>query len=206
MRVDYIPHDDDGQKDWLQNYADEIEAIAAALALDPAKATEAKNKCNSLVGKIDMAKQKKAELKTATDDKKVTRTSVLGDVRLYTAALKTNTNFTTAQANTLRVKGGDTFIDLNTITVDFTLKLIGNSRVEIDFNKPGGIDGVNVYARLKGGNGNWTFLGLDNYTPYVDTRPITSATAPEEREYALRPVIHDEEVGVLSGIKGIVVV
>jgi hypothetical protein len=55
-----------------------------------------------------------------------------------------------------------------------------------------------VYSRLKGASA-WTFLGVDLHSPYLDSRPVANGT-PETREYMVRGIIGDDEVGVPSDI------
>ena len=62
-----------------------------------------------------------------------------------------------------------------------------------------GVDGVNVYARLKG-QSTWTKIAFDSSSPYEDHRPLSVPGTPEVREYRLIGVIKDEEVGLASDI------
>lgn len=63
--------------------------------------------------------------------------------------------------------------------------------------KKGKTDGVNVYARAAG-EANWTFLGRDTHSPYLGRRPLVRPGTPEVREYQVRAVHRDEEIGVAS--------
>ncbi|MCX6352358.1 MAG: hypothetical protein NTX03_10925 [Bacteroidetes bacterium] len=205
MNQDFIPAREAAFRTWLSEFKTNIGTLGVQLGMLPNEVTDTQADCDEMIAAIDFASAQKTAAKNANTtkkQKKVTKTEIL---RTLAARLKTSPNYTAQHGTTLKIIGVASNVDINTLTIDFTLTAIGNGRVEIEFNKPGGIDGVNVYSRLKGGNGNWTLVALDNYSPYVDTRPITSPTAPEIREYALRPVMHDAEVGLLSGIKEIVV-
>ena len=73
-----------------------------------------------------------------------------------------------------------------------------NSEVRIEFVKSG-FDGVLIEAR-RAGESEWTLLGTDNYSPYLDSRaPLTQGRA-EVREYRLRYLLKDEPVGDWSDI------
>ena len=63
------------------------------------------------------------------------------------------------------------------------LKLKSNHahNVVIPWTK-GAWSGVKVQARSEG-TGTWTDLGLDLFSPYVDTRPLLVPNTPEVREY-----------------------
>jgi hypothetical protein len=56
---------------------------------------------------------------------------------------------------------------------------------------------VNVYMRRQG-VAPWTFLGRDNRSPYIDTTPLAEAGTPDVREYRVRGVIDDVEIGDYS--------
>ena len=65
-----------------------------------------------------------------------------------------------------------------------------------------GVDGMRVYCRRKGQT-TWTFLALDTSSPYIDGNPLFQAGVPEVREYMLRGVIDDVEIGLDSDIQSI---
>lgn len=75
---------------------------------------------------------------------------------------------------------------------------LSGSQVRIEFNKAG-FDGVAIESR-RAGEGDWRPLGVDNYSPYLDTRPPVEAGKPEVREYRLRFVSRDEPAGEWSDI------
>jgi hypothetical protein len=72
------------------------------------------------------------------------------------------------------------------------------SQVRIDFVK-GGFSGVLIEGR-RAGEDQWTPLGTDNFSPYVDTRPPATPNRAEVREYRLRYLDRDEPVGDYSDI------
>ena len=83
--------------------------------------------------------------------------------------------------------------------------LNGPSQVTVAFGKAkGNIDGVNVYSRRQG-TSQWNFLARDTEPPYVDTTPLAQAGQPEIREYRIRAVIDDEEIGDYSVTKQVTV-
>lgn len=73
-----------------------------------------------------------------------------------------------------------------------------NNQVQIDFTK-GKFDGVLIESRRTGETG-WTSLGTDNYSPFIDARPLAQDGKPEVREYRLRYMLRDEPVGDWSDI------
>lgn len=73
-----------------------------------------------------------------------------------------------------------------------------NSEVRIDFNKKG-FDGVLIEGRRQG-EIEWTKLGVDNFSPYTDSRPPLEPGKAEVREYRVRYLRRDEAVGLWSDI------
>jgi hypothetical protein len=75
----------------------------------------------------------------------------------------------------------------------------------VNFSKArGNIDAVHVFTRLQGTN-DWTFLARDSQSPYIDTTPLAQAGKPEIREYRIRAVIDDVEIGDYSDTQQITV-
>jgi hypothetical protein len=73
-----------------------------------------------------------------------------------------------------------------------------NSEVKIEFNKRG-FDAVAIEGRRQG-EVEWTKLGVDAFSPYIDSRPPTTPGRAEVREYRVRYLKHDEAVGEWSDI------
>jgi hypothetical protein len=46
----------------------------------------------------------------------------------------------------------------------------------------------------------WVFVARDTNPPYEDHTPLAVANKPEIREYMLRAVLNDAEIGVASDI------
>lgn len=59
----------------------------------------------------------------------------------------------------------------------------GVERVKISFIKH---DHDGVYIESRRANGEWEFLSVATSKPYIDTRPLLEAGAPEIREYRMR--------------------
>jgi hypothetical protein len=76
------------------------------------------------------------------------------------------------------------------------------SQVRIEFKKSG-FDGVFIECRRKGET-DWTKLGIDLFSPFIDARPPLEAGVPEVREYRLRFLLRDEAVGEWSDIISVI--
>jgi len=70
--------------------------------------------------------------------------------------------------------------------------------VEITFNKLNA-DGVHIYSQRDGDSG-WVQLAKENYSPYVDNRPLLAAGKPETRKYKGIFVVADAEIGLESDV------
>lgn len=75
---------------------------------------------------------------------------------------------------------------------------LAGGQVRIEYNK-GKFGGVIVEGRRQGET-QWTALGQDLYSPFIDTRPPVQPNTPEVREYRVRYLLRDEAVGEWSDI------
>jgi hypothetical protein len=75
---------------------------------------------------------------------------------------------------------------------------IASNTVQIDFSKER-FDGVLIEGR-RTGETEWTTLATDNFSPYVDARPLKEDGKPEVREYRLRYIEFDEPLGEWSDV------
>ncbi len=67
-----------------------------------------------------------------------------------------------------------------------------------------GWSGVKIQARAPG-TVDWTDLGLDLFSPFVDTRPLHTANTPEIREYRLCHLDGDEPLQNWCGVEVVTV-
>src|SRR5205085_12647644 len=126
-------------------------------------------------------------------------TADVADLRSTIAAIKTNSGYTPAIGADLGVVGSAGSFAPNTYQAELaSVDQAGPNQVTVKFGKAkGNIDGVHVYARLQGAS-DWKFLARDTQSPYVDTTPLGTVGKPEVREYRIRAVINDEEIGDYS--------
>jgi hypothetical protein len=76
--------------------------------------------------------------------------------------------------------------------------------VRLDWVK-GKHSGVTIQCK-RAGDTDWVTLGRDNYSPYVDERPPVTPGASESRQYRMRYLDKDEEVGEWSDVVAVVAV
>lgn len=93
---------------------------------------------------------------------------------------------------------GSNAVDTDTAKPTAKATALPNHHVRIEFNKRR-FDGVWIESRRKG-DADWIPLGVDLYSPYMDTRPPAQAGTPEVREYRLRFYEGDAPIGEWSDI------
>ena len=84
---------------------------------------------------------------------------------------------------------------------DVKVRIVGGE-IRLDWTKKGAY-GVHVYSRLRGQT-QWTRIGSDTSSPYIDGRPLAQPGVAETREYMLRGCdIDEKEFGLDSDVVSI---
>ena len=84
-----------------------------------------------------------------------------------------------------------------------SVAMVGPNEVRVKWVKAG-FTGVVVECQ-RAGETAWTVLGQDNFSPYLDARPLLVAGQPEERRYRLRYIDGDALVGEYSDVMSVTV-
>lgn len=127
---------------------------------------------------------------------------ILPRLRQLIQRIKTSPNYTEAIGQALAIVGAE-----KNTPDDTSAKPTGKaialpmSQVRLEFVKRG-YSGVSIESR-RAGETNWTVLGTDNFSPYIDTRPPLQAGKAEVREYRMRFLRRDEAVGEWSDISSV---
>ena len=196
---DFIPAGDDARKTWATAFKAAIATHGPTVELTPAEITASQAKCDAIIGRIDDKTAKKNAWQASVADADTGNTADLGDLRATIAKAKTNSNYTNAIGADLGVIGLPSGFDPDTYQAEIKgVTQIAPGQVRVDFGKAKGkVQGVNVYSRLQG-TSDWNFLARDTQSPYVDTTPLATPGKPEIREYRIRAVINDVEIGDYS--------
>lgn len=196
----FIPKNWAEYRAWLLNMKTEIVTEGPKFGLTAGEITSIQATCQAEIDKIDAYNAAlsavAASLEMAKDGKAVTDTALQEEINDWKMA----SGWTDAIAAKLRTVSTKTPFDPNTYKPEFTVKIMGGE-IRIDWKKKGA-DGVKVYCRRKGQT-SWTFLAFDTSSPYIDGNPLFQAGVPEVREYMLRGVVNDEEIGLDSDILSI---
>jgi hypothetical protein len=203
---DFIPAGDDARKTWATAFKAAIATHGAAVGLTPAQVTAAQAKCDAIIGRIDDKAAKKNAWQSSVAAANSGNSADIGDLRSTIAAIKTNSGYTDAIGADLGIVGPSGTFDPNAYKAELkALVLSAPGQVTVTFGKAGGdVDAVHVYMRRQGTN-PWTFLARDSQSPYIDTTPVAEAGKPEIREYRIRALIGDDEIGDYSDTQQITV-
>lgn len=196
--ADYLPKDDAGLNLWLGNFQAKLATHGATVGLTAGEITTTSGQCTDIATEINNAVSKKADAQNAVAAKETMKKDTLPLLRNTIKRMKTHSGYTEAIGQALGIIGGDEALPSKP---GLKAKATPNF-VDLGFTKKG-LDGVNIYGRLKGQT-TWTFLARDTQTPYHDTRPLAAPGVPEVREYMCIGVIADEEVGEESDIVSVV--
>jgi hypothetical protein len=202
--ADYVPTRDGDLVIWLNNLGKKLPDHAKALNLSPAQLKEVAGRIDALTSAVAKNEQKRAEYKAAVRGTEALKAEQVPALRALVRLIKAQPGYTASiGADLSLISGGrDTLAALQAQQPSLSLQARAEG-VKLSFRK-GPADGVNVYARLAG-EASWTFLGRDTRSPYLDRRPLQKPGVPEVREYQIRAVRRDEEIGPPSQIASITI-
>lgn len=143
---------------------------------------------------------------------------VEGRFRMLVGQLKAHNNYSKTIGEDLGIEADETTFDEENYKPEGSAKAVLNV-VTIKFSKKG-VDGQAIYSKVTTGVSTlpstpgspapatlsqYTKIAIDFHSPYVDNRALTVAGQPELREYYLRGVLSDAEIGVPSDVIRVVV-
>jgi hypothetical protein len=200
--ADFFPKDEPSLILWLGNFQSKFaDPHGAALGYTPTEISDISAKCTALVTALNAVEAAKTALKNAVTTKDDLKTTNIGALRLEIRKIKTKSAYNDGIGEDLGIVGSTEEMDEESVKPKLSgVAFPGYARLK--FTKKG-LDGVNIYTRLKGQTG-WTFLARDTVSPYDDTRPLALAGTPETREYMCIGVVSDTEVGQQSDIVSVV--
>jgi len=217
MKNYYYPRELAKQKAWLKNYRDFISTHGPTLGMTPTEVQDNIDAADRQIAKVEAAITAENAFKSAVDARD---NGAKVDVKLITDTTKrnkTSSAYTTEIGDILGIEGEESVFDaanykpkgsakavLGDVTIKFTLK---------------GAEGMAIYSRVITGAAatnplppqpaeppktaeiaDFKKIGVDYHSPYVDNRPLTVAGQPEIREYFMRGVVNDVEIGLPSDV------
>lgn len=223
MAKNYLPQTDTARVTWLNNFASKLPSHATALGLPAAEVTAAQHDAamfDHLIGRrlpaLRSTQQQQTAYKNLIADGPLgapiadppalpalpappvtVPPGVLPRLRALVQRIKNTASYTEVIGLDLGIIGADTSSDE---TPKPTAKAVAHPGhdVRLDWVKDR-FDGVMIQGR-RPGEAAWTDLGVDHFSPFVDTRKPADPTQPEAREFRFRYLVRDEPVGDWSDV------
>jgi hypothetical protein len=223
MMKNYLPQTDAERVTWLNNFASKLPAHATALGLAAAEVTSVQHDAamlDHLISRRLPALRTTQQHQTAyknliaegplgapvadppalpalTAPPVTVPPGVLPRLRALVQRIKNTASYTEVIGADLGVLGADTASG-ETPKPAFKALAQPGHEVRLDWVK-GRLDGVMIQGR-RPGEAAWTDLGVDHFSPFVDTRKPADPAHPEAREYRLRYLSRDEPTGDWSDV------
>jgi hypothetical protein len=198
VMADIIPVKRAARLAWLTALSKNVVAEAAKMDAAPEDAAAAKALADELVAAYNATDSAQATVDGKRQIERQTEIKNFKALRRYFARWKTLDKYgTTGGEAVLQLKSKSSRMDAGTFKPKITITVKGGE-VIIQYRKRG-VDALAIYSRLRG-MAEWTRLGIDRMSPFIDRRPLADPAIAEVREYMARGVIKDEEVGVDSDI------
>ena len=197
---DFIPTTKSNYYLWLHKLKNEITTQGPIFSLPAGEVTATTAACASQMALADAvvvaAAALKAALQVEADGKKNTNALLRAKINNW----KQMPGFTPGIARELGVVGAAAAFDAHAYKPRFKVRIIAGE-IRLDWTKKG-LDAIHIYGRLNG-QADWTLLGMHTTSPFIDRRPLAQPGVPETREYMLRGVVQDVEIGLDSDILSI---
>ncbi len=224
MAKNYLKPSDAERVEWWQNFMPKVEAYQTTLDLtDPDVATvladgamfiylvtkrvpamntaaKAQRSYKNLIadGPIGTPAGAPPALPTVSAPPATVPAGIWPRTRALVQRIKRAANYTEAIGTDLWIIGTDEEIDPNTAKPTFTATALSDGEVRLKWVK-GAFDGVVIEGRAPGA-ATWIALGIDHFSPFVDTRDNATPGQPEVREYRMRYLEKDDQIGEWSDV------
>jgi hypothetical protein len=197
MGDDCIPKDDGEKVGWLSNYRDNITAVGRDLGLGPDETTAIREEIDAFLVAHGNHSRLRKSLHAAAICLRDLERGLMEKLRLQIARVKSAAGCPAGIARRLRIEEEAASFDWDAFKPTFNLMAEAGC-VRVDFVK-GGADAVNIYSRIRG-QAAWRFVARDTNSPYMDCSTTSGTESAEIREYMLRGVLNDEEIGRASDV------
>lgn len=221
-KTPFMPRDDDGKRDWLNNFAAKIATYAASIGVTTAEVAATKADALFWTWLLDARNQFIAYAQQWTAFKNAARegaalgamptapvlpaappavpAGIFTRAALLAARIKKHPGCTAAIAQNLNIVGPDQTVDPTTMKPVLTLTLqAGQPNVRW---KKQGMDGLQILVDRGDGNG-FVFLAVDTVPDYRDTAALPAPGASVVWKYKAIYRLNDEPVGQWSDVASI---
>lgn len=224
MLKNYLPKSDGERVNWWQNFMSKIDGYQTALDLTDAEiavaladgamfihlatqrvpavttAAQAQNNYKKLIanGPVGTPTGAPPALPTLSAAPATVPAGIWPRTRTFVQRIKRAANYTEAIGTDLWIIGTDDGTDPNTAKPTFTATALPDGDVRLKWVK-GAFDGVVIEGRAPG-SATWIALGIDHFSPFIDTRDNATPGQPEVREYRMRYLLKDDQIGEWSDV------
>jgi hypothetical protein len=199
MATDFIPRRAAEQLTWLKNLRATLEEAAAVVGWTSAQCKQVQGQIDALIQSHYQRTQAEATLRSVVAGHNALSAQVLGELRGVLRQLKADPRLDAGTQVRMRaVSRAQQALTPYSVPAPEVRIQVAPGRVRLQWKKRR-MSGVRVYGRLAGQT-QWQFLGVDTKSPYDDRRPLASPGVPELREYRLRYLKDDDEIGPFSNL------
>jgi hypothetical protein len=196
MSQDWMPHKRDTRYRFYKNMSTNVVGEAVKFGGVAADATAVKAAVDAAMARMDATDTAEDALNTARPLETAADAAAQQILRTKVKNWKTLPGWAASGSEgTLELTGTSSTMDPLSHKSTIRLNLVPGG-VRVDFTKKG-VSAANIYMRVRGA-GSFTKIAMVLESPYIDTTPLAKAGVPEVREYMVRGVLHDEEIGTDS--------
>ncbi|MBI3418256.1 MAG: hypothetical protein HY043_23445 [Verrucomicrobia bacterium] len=195
---DFVPNGDGDFLDWHDQLLSAANTVGPGVGMTPADlATLAADNASlhtptAAVSPVDKAAPQ------AANTKQTARRDAEKHARLIAKRAKLDPNYLAATGEQLGIEGPEDSTDMTQAKPKLSLTALPHGCAEIGFNKLKA-DGVRIYGQREAET-DWLFLARENFSPYIDNRPLLVAGKPELRRYKAIFVVGRDEIGLESDV------
>lgn len=198
--VYFIPNNRAERRAWLLNLKSGIETYGPAFGLTAEAIASVQTTCDAQIAKIDKVIEAESKLQAAQEAETNGEAINLVALKEEIAKWKVASGFTSEAGAALKIVSSQKDFNADGWKCEFKVRIVAGE-IRIDWKKKG-VQGVHIYSRLAGQSA-WTLLATDTSSPYIDGRELASPGVPETREYMLRGLINDAEIGLDSDVQSV---
>jgi hypothetical protein len=176
----FLPKADEALLGWTINAKEQAGIVGPLMVFAPAKVTQIQDACQVLTEALNKTIAQKAAYEAAVTAKDVAKKEQLAILKALFREMKASTTYKEELGRQMRIVGSSNRVVPEELRPSIILSIVPTG-VSIAFNKKG-MQAVSIYSRIKG-SGDWIAIGIQDNSPFIDTRPLAVAGRPELREY-----------------------
>ena len=204
MPGDFVPHQRAAEYLWFKNLSTNVTPEAVKFNAGTGQATAVKAAADSVIPKMDATDAAQEVVDAARIAENNAIAAALQVIRPIVKNWKTLPGWAASGSETvLQLSGSGSEIHPDAYKSTIKLSTAADGGVRVAFVKKG-VEGVNIYERVAGTTA-WHKAGMANHSPFIDHTPVTQTGVSESREYMVKGVVKDAEVGQGSDIATITV-